>query len=163
MAEKKSHFIRKRIGRTPALEGSKARISLAGLGVSMSKGNVNKVILVGHVGQDPELRHTAKGSAVLSLSVATNRDIKTADGLTKEETHWHRATVWGKRAESCAKYLSKGSRVYVEGILQMKSWTDKDGQNRKSTEILVDEIKFLGGGSRVQPLVQELEAPALSQ
>jgi single-strand DNA-binding protein len=129
----------------------------------MSKGNVNKIILVGQIGHDPELRYTAKGNAVMSLSVATNREVKNADGSLRKETSWHKATVWGKRAEACAKYLSKGSRVYLEGVLQMKNWTDKDGNARKSAEVMVDEIKFLGGGSRPVTEVREAEAPALSQ
>lgn len=110
--------------------------------------NVNKVILVGNLGQDPELRYTAKGNAVINLSLATTRDVKQAEGEWKEETSWHRAVVWGKRAEVCAEHLRKGSRVYVEGILQPKTWVDKEGVSHRSTEILVDEIKFLGGKSR---------------
>lgn len=129
----------------------------------MSKGNVNKIILVGNIGQDPELRHTAKGNAVVTLSVATNHERKNKDGTEVKETHWHRATVWGKQAENCAKYLSKGSRVYLEGVLQMKNWTDKDGNTRKSAEIMVDEIKFLGGGTRFSDVSQVAESPALSQ
>jgi single stranded DNA-binding protein len=115
-------------------------------GANMSKSNVNKIILVGNLGQDPELRHTAKGNAVMNLSVATSREVKNPEGDVRTETSWHRATVWGKRAETCAKYLTKGSRVYLEGELQMKNWTDKDGNLRKSAEIEVDSIKFLGGG-----------------
>lgn len=114
----------------------------------MSHGNVNKIILVGHLGQNPDLRYTAKGNPVITLSLATNKEFKTADGLKKEETQWHRATLWGKKAETCAKYLTKGSRIYLEGELQMKSWTDKEGSVKKSAEILVDEIKFLGGSHR---------------
>ncbi len=98
----------------------------------MSNGNVNKIILVGNLGKDPELRFTAKGNPVLSLSLATTRQFKTAEGESKKETSWHKATVWGKQAEACAKYLTKGSRVYVEGELLMQSWTDKDGLTRKS-------------------------------
>ena len=122
--------------------------------------NVNKVILVGHLGQDPELRYTAKGNAVISFSIATNRDFKLADGSKKEETHWHRCTLWGKRAEAVAKYLVKGARIYLEGELHMKNWVDKEGQSRKSAEILVDEIRFLGG---TRAPVIESEAPAISQ
>lgn len=114
----------------------------------MSNGNVNKIILVGHLGQNPDLRYTAKGNPVITLSLATNKEFKTADGLKKAETQWHRATLWGKKAETCAKYLTKGSRIYLEGELQMKSWTDKEGSVKKSAEILVDEIKFLGGSHR---------------
>jgi len=114
----------------------------------MSRSNVNKIILLGNVGHDPELRYTAKGNPVLTLSLATNREIKTAEGEKRSETYWHRATLWGKRAEACAKYLVKGSRIYVEGELQMKSWTDKEGQVRKTAEILVDSLKFMGGTRR---------------
>lgn len=125
----------------------------------MSNRNVNKVILVGNLGHDPELRYTAKGNAVISFSLATNRGIKNAEG--QEKTYWHRATVWGKRAENCAKYLTKGSSVYIEGELQQKNWTDKDGKNHKSAEILVDDIRFLS--RRENTAASESAAPALSQ
>ena len=121
----------------------------------MSKSNVNKIILMGNLGKDPELRYTAKGNAILSLSLATNHETKTSAGV-KKETHWHKATVWGKRAEACAQFLTKGSQVYLEGLLKMRNWTDKDGITRKSAEILVDDIKFLGGGSRQQVIPQEM-------
>jgi single-strand DNA-binding protein len=111
----------------------------------MSKGNVNKLILVGYLGHDPELRHTPNGNPVLNLSVATSRELKNAEGEVRTETVWHRATVWGKTAENCARFLTKGSRVYLEGVLQIKSWTDRNGQPRKSTEIEVENIQFLGG------------------
>ena len=111
-----------------------------------NKGNVNKIILVGNLGHTPELRHTVKGNPVLSLSLATNRNFKNAQGEAQQEAVWHRATVWGKQAEACAKFLTKGSRVYLEGELRMKTWADKDGLERKTAEINVDEIKFLGGG-----------------
>jgi len=107
-------------------------------------GNMNKVILVGYLGHAPEIRYTPKGNAVLTLNIATHREFKTAEGTTQKETHWHKATLWGKRAEASAKYLEKGSRVFLEGELQSKTWTDKEGQTRKSAEILVDEIRFLG-------------------
>lgn len=130
----------------------------------MSKGNVNKIILMGHLGRDPELRYTAKGNPVLSLSLATNRDIKNAEGEQISETQWHKATVWGKRAESCAKYLVKGSQVYVEGELQMKNWTDKEGIARKSAEIMVDDVRFMGGTRReTTGNTQDIAAPAMAQ
>jgi single-strand DNA-binding protein len=131
----------------------------------MSKGNVNKIILLGNIGHDPELRYTAKGNPVLTLSVATNRDYKSAEGEQRHETHWHKATVWGKRAETCAKYLVKGSRIYLEGELQMKNWTDKDGNPRKTAEILVDDLRFLGGTRRelTGSPAEHLEVPALAQ
>lgn len=126
-----------------------------------SKGNVNKIILVGHLGQTPELRHTQKGTPVLSLSLATNRDVKNAQGEKESEATWHRATVWGKQAEVCANYLTKGSRVYLEGELLMKTWTDKDGHERKTAEINVNEIRFLGGGQR-SGMRSAVEEPAVS-
>lgn len=131
----------------------------------MSKGHVNKIILLGNLGHEPELRYTAKGNAVLTLSLATHREFKNSEGGRTEETHWHKATIWGKRAETCAKYLVKGSRVYVEGELQMKSWTDKDGKTRKSAEIFVDDLKFMGGTRRngaVSP-AEAMEIPAYAQ
>ncbi len=118
----------------------------------MANANVNKVILVGNLGHNPELRYTSKGNAVLSFSLATTRDFKLANGDKKEETYWHRATVWGKRAEVCNTHLQKGSRVFIEGILQSKSWTDKEGHSHKSSEILVEDIKFLGGKPRGETL-----------
>lgn len=130
----------------------------------MSIANVNKIILLADLGHDPELRYTAKGNAVLSLSLATHRNFKNADGELKKETHWHKATVWGKRAESCAKYLVKGSKVYVEGELQAKTYTDKEGITRKSAEILVNTVTFMGG-TRREPTVsspEPLEVSALT-
>lgn len=131
----------------------------------MSKGNVNKIILLGNLGHEPELRYTAKGNAVLTLSLATHREFKNAEGEQTKETHWHKATLWGKRAETCAKYLVKGSRVYVEGELQMKSWTDKDGKARKSAEIFVDDLKFMGGTRRENSgsPADAMEIPAYAQ
>lgn len=110
----------------------------------MSQYNVNKVILIGQLGMKPELRHSAKGHPVVNLSIATHRSQKNAEGEWKESTEWHRAVVWGKRAEACDRYLHKGSRVYVEGVIQTNSWTDTGGAKHWRTEVLVDEIKFLG-------------------
>jgi single-strand DNA-binding protein len=109
--------------------------------------NVNKVILVGNLGGDPELRFTAKGTAVTNISLATSRFIQNAEGDRRQDTHWHRAVLWGKRAETCAKYLKKGSRVYLEGLLQPRQWVDKEGNSHRSSEILVEEIKFLGSNT----------------
>lgn len=109
----------------------------------MSRTNVNKIMLLGNLGHDPELRYTPKGNAVVTLSLATNRDAKGPNGEKRTETDWHRATVWGKRAELCAKYLEKGSRIFVEGELQSRSWTDKEGQVHRSSEIWVDDVRFL--------------------
>lgn len=135
----------------------------------MSRGNVSKIILVGYLGHPPELRHTAKGMAVMSLSVATHQRAKERDseGKPKDNTLWHKATIWGKKAELCAQYLHKGSRIYLEGQLQMKSWTDKDGIERKNTEILVDEVHFLDAAPRHSAPAEstqhtEEEIPALA-
>jgi single-strand DNA-binding protein len=110
----------------------------------MSNGNVNKVIIVGNLGHDPELKQTPKGNSVTTLSIATSRKIKRGDGVWQPATEWHRAVAWGNRAESCVRHLKKGNRVYIEGALQMRNWKGKNGEDRKSTEILVNDIKFLG-------------------
>ncbi len=128
----------------------------------MSRSNINKIMLMGNLGHDPELRYTAKGNAVTTLSIATNREIKTAEGEIRKETHWHKATVWGKRAETCAKYLTKGSKVFIEGELQSKNWTDKDNNPRRSTEILVDNVQFLGTRRDLLPVTPAVEI-ALTQ
>lgn len=109
-------------------------------------GSVNKVILIGHLGADPELKNTSSNRAVCSLSVATNEYTGKGD-KRQERTEWHRVTVWGDQAEHCSKYLEKGRSVYVEGRLQTRSWEDKDGKKRYSTDIVADRVVFLGGES----------------
>lgn len=106
--------------------------------------NVNKVILVGNLGNDPELRYTNKGTAVANISIATNRSRKDDEGNWSDETQWHRVVVWGKRAETCKQFLTRGSRVYVEGYLQTRSWVDGEGKERNTAEIQSEDIKFLG-------------------
>jgi single-strand DNA-binding protein len=106
---------------------------------------VNEAIIIGNLGQDPELRHTGSGTAVCSLSVATNRKWKNKDGELQDDTQWHKVVVWDKQAESCAEYLSKGRQVYVRGRLQTRDWEDKEGVKRYTTEIVAQEVKFLGG------------------
>lgn len=101
---------------------------------------INKVIIVGNLGQDPELRYTAAGDPVANMSVATT--FKTKEN---EYTEWHRVTVWGQAAEACGKYLTKGRQVYVEGRLQTRKYEDKEGVTRYTTEIVANEVKFLGG------------------
>lgn len=109
-------------------------------------GSVNKVILVGNLGADPELKYTPASKAVCNLRVATSESWKDkASGEKKESTEWHRVTVWGDLGENCAKYLAKGRTVYVEGRLQTRSY-DKDGQKHYSTDIVADKVVFLGGG-----------------
>jgi single-strand DNA-binding protein len=111
----------------------------------MSSG-VNKVILVGNLGQDPDVRYTAGGQAVCELSVATNESWKGKDGQRQEKVEWHRVVVWGKDAENAAKYLTKGRQLYVEGRIQTRSYEDKEGQKRWITEIIAQRIVYLAGG-----------------
>lgn len=107
---------------------------------------VNKVILVGNLGADPEMRYTPSGAGVCELRLATNESWTDKSGQKQERTEWHRIVVWGKRAELCAKYLSKGRQAYVEGRLRTRSWDDKDGNKRFTTEIVATDVQFLGGG-----------------
>jgi single-strand DNA-binding protein len=108
---------------------------------------VNKVILVGNLGKDPQTRSTPNGQEVATLTVATSEKYKDKSGELQERTEWHTVVVWGKQAESCGKYLSKGRQVYVEGRLATRKWTDKEGAERYSTEVVAETVKFLGGGS----------------
>ena len=109
---------------------------------------INKVILIGNLGADPELRYTSGGSAVADLRVATSRRWTAKDGTAKEETEWHRVVVWGKQAESCKEYLSKGRQIFIEGRLQTRQWEDRDGNKRYTTEVVAETVKFLGSGGR---------------
>lgn len=114
----------------------------------MAKGTVNKVILLGRLGQDPEVRNTASGTQVANLSVATTElGQKDDSGKRQEVTEWHRVTLWGKTAELAAQYLNKGSQVYIEGRLQTRKWQDQNGQDRYTTEIVGSEMQFIGGKS----------------
>lgn len=107
---------------------------------------VNKVILIGNLGADPDMRHTPSGAGVCELRLATNESWTDKGGQRQERTEWHRVVVWGKLAELCSKYLSKGRQVYVEGRLRTRSWDDKDGNKRYTTEIVANEIQFLSSG-----------------
>jgi single-strand DNA-binding protein len=109
--------------------------------------SVNKAIILGNLGQDPELRFTQSGSAVCSLSVATTDVRNDANGERQERTEWHRVVVWNKTAENCAKYLRKGRSVYIEGRIQTRSWEDQSGQKRYSTEVVAQTVQFIGGGA----------------
>ncbi len=97
---------------------------------------INKVILVGNLGADPELRYTQSGVAVATLRLATSRRWKDRDGNMQDETEWHRVIVWNKSAEFCGNYLSKGSKIYVEGRLQTRKWQDQNGNDKYTTEII---------------------------
>ena len=114
---------------------------------------INKVIIIGRLGNDPEVRYTPSGSPVAKFSVATSEEWKDKNsGEKKERTEWHRITAWGKLGEICGEYLSKGRQVYVEGRLQTSSYDDKEGVKRYSTEIVASDVQFLGskesGGGR---------------
>lgn len=109
--------------------------------------SVNKVILVGRLGQNPEVRYTPSGSAVANFSIATNESWADKSGQKQERVEWHRVVVWGKLAELCNQYLQKGRQCYVEGRLQTRQWQDKDGQTKYSTEIQAQTIQFLGGNA----------------
>jgi len=109
-------------------------------------GYVNKVILIGNLGANPELKYLPSGQAVCEMRLATNETFTDKQGQRQERTEWHRIVVWGKTAENCAKYLEKGRQVYVEGRLQTRSWDDKEGNKRYTTEIVAQNVTFLGGG-----------------
>lgn len=114
----------------------------------MARG-INKVILVGNLGQDPELRYTGSGTAVCNMRLATNESYKDASGQLVEKTEWHSVVAWSRLAEICGEYLKKGSLVYFEGSLQTRSWDDKDGNTRYTTEVKAREMMMLdsrGGG-----------------
>ena len=107
--------------------------------------SVNRVILVGNLGRDPELRYIPSGQAVANFTLATNDRWRDKEGNNQERTEWHRIVVWGKSAENCAQFLQKGRSVYVEGRLQTREWEDKDGNKRQTTETIAQTVQFLGG------------------
>lgn len=109
--------------------------------------SVNKVILLGRLGQDPELKYTPGGSPVCNFSMATTESWTDKGGQKQEKTEWHRIVVWGKLAELCNQYLGKGRQAFVEGRLQTRSWDDKDGNKRYTTEILANTVQFIGGAT----------------
>jgi single-strand DNA-binding protein len=113
--------------------------------------SVNKAVILGRLGQNPELKYTPSGSAVCTFSVATSESWTDKAGTKQEKTEWHRAVVWGKLAEVCNLYLSKGKQVFLEGKLATRSWDDpKDGTKRYTTEVIVSNVQFIGdkGGSQ---------------
>lgn len=108
--------------------------------------SLNKVMLIGNLGRDPEIRYTQGGSAVANFTMATSeRWSDAATGERKERTEWHRVVVWGKQAEVVGEYLRKGRQVYVEGNLQTREWTDRDGNKRYTTEVRAQRVQMLGG------------------
>ena len=119
--------------------------------------SVNKVILVGNLGRDPELRYTQGGQSVCNFSIATSENWTDKSGEKQERTEWHRVVVWGKPAENAAQYLTKGRSVYVEGRIQTNEWEDKEGNKRETKEIVAQSVQYLGranssgGGSKPAP------------
>ena len=109
--------------------------------------SVNKVILLGRLGQDPELKYTPGGAAVCNFSMATTESWTDKQGQKQEKTEWHRIVVWGKLAELCNQYLAKGRQAFVEGRLQTRSWDDKDGTKRYTTETMATTVQFIGGAT----------------
>jgi len=108
----------------------------------------NKIILVGNLGKDPELRYTPQGTAVCSFSMATNEKRRDKSGEFQNIATWFKVTLWGNQAETASKYLSKGRQVYIEGRLRIEEWTDRDNNNRQSLEVNATDMQFLGGGER---------------
>ena len=117
---------------------------------------VNKVILIGNLGHDAELRHTESNQAVANFDIATSESWTDKAGEKQERTEWHKIVLWGKGAEALAQYLVKGKKVYIEGSLQTRKWEDKSGTNRLTTEIKAQQVRLLGGGGSG-------EAPAKGQ
>ncbi len=105
---------------------------------------VNKVILLGHLGRDPEMRYQPSGGAIANFSIATSETFKDKEGSKQERTEWHRVVLFGRTAEIAGEYLRKGSMAYVEGRLQTRKWTDKEGQERYTTEIVGDRLQLVG-------------------
>ncbi|MCP4583129.1 MAG: single-stranded DNA-binding protein [candidate division Zixibacteria bacterium] len=109
--------------------------------------SVNKAILIGNLGKDPELRYTPSGQAVASFSIATTRKWRDKDGQPQEQTDWHNIVVWGRMAETAKEYLAKGRPVYIEGRIQNRSYDDKEGNKRYISEVVATTMQFLGGRS----------------
>lgn len=105
---------------------------------------INKAILVGRLGKDPEIRYTPSGTAIANFTMATSENYKDKDGQKQERTEWHRIVAFGKLAEICGEYLAKGKQVYIEGRIQTRSWDDKDGNKKYMTEIVANTMQMLG-------------------
>ena len=123
---------------------------------------INKVILIGNLGQNPEVRFSPSGQAVCNLSIATNEAWTDKNGQKQEKTEWHRVVVFGKLAELCGQYLQKGRQCYLEGKLQTRQWQDKDNQTRYTTEVVAQTVQFLGGNSAGRSQNQDYSAGASS-
>jgi single-strand DNA-binding protein len=121
---------------------------------------INKAIIIGRLGQDPEVRYTPDGTAVANFSIATSEEWKDKNsGEKKERTEWHNIVAWRKLGEICGEYLSKGRQVYIEGRIQTRSWEDKDGNKRYKTEIIASDVQFLGGRDSANAAGPSTSAP----
>jgi single-strand DNA-binding protein len=123
------------------------------MGGNMARG-LNKVMLIGNLGRDPEMRYTPSGRPVTAFSLAVNRSWTMADGERREETEWFNIVAWGDLAERCNKYLRKGERVYIDGRLQTRSWEGTDGQKHSRTEVVAGEMLMLDGRTREEETAQ---------
>ena len=120
----------------------------------MSKGTVNKVMLIGRLGRDPEMRYTSSGTAVVNFSMATNHFMKDQNGNNSDQTEWHQIVAFGRTAEVAGEYLTKGRLVYIEGRLQTRSWDDKNGQKKYKTEVVCSNLQLLGSKGEVGEIVE---------
>ena len=125
----------------------------------------NKVILVGNLGRDPELRYTPQGTPVCSFTMATNERRKDKTGEMQDQTTWFRVTLWGRQAETASQYLTKGRPVYIEGRLRVEEWTDRDGKPRHTLEVTATDMQFIGGQRPEEPPAEKAPAsePATEQ
>lgn len=129
----------------------------------MATRSLNKVLLIGNLTRDPELRYTPQGTAVCTLGMATNRTWVTDSGEKREETEWHRIVAWNKLAELCSQLLFKGRRIYIEGRLQTRQWTGQDGTQRQATEIVLEDMIILDSKRRGEEVGAEEVTAAVSQ
>ena len=129
----------------------------------MASRSVNKVLLIGNLGGDPELRHTASNVPVVNFTVATNENWLNKEGIREERTEWHRVVAWRRLAEICHEYLRKGTQVYIEGKLQTRKWQDNNGNDRYTTEIVADNMQMLGSRGGGSTGFQGDSAPARQQ
>lgn len=120
----------------------------------------NKIILVGNLGRDPELRYTPQGTPVCSFSMATNERRKDKSGEMQDNTTWFKVTLWNRQAETAAQYLQKGRPVYIEGRLRVEEWTDRDGKQRHTLEVTATDMQFIGGGRGTDEQPMERAATA---
>jgi len=122
----------------------------------------NKIIIVGNLGRDPELRYTAQGTPVCSFSVATNERYKDKSGEMQDRTTWFRVTVWGRQAETASQYLQKGRQIYIEGRLHVEEWIDRDGKPRHGLEVFATDMRFIGSQRSDEPFAERAASASAS-